>query len=246
MEPNVILARPASARSFASFVVNLRVLCGKYLTPRTRRHRDKGQEETRRSALLLRFAHKDGSEFLKKGIRCRRLHVCSSALVALTVERTGARSLVTLLKPDGTIVERPRAIAPERHLTLAISDIVAPIDGQTLAERAEIQNLLDFVRGWDRAEPMLIHCFAGVSRSTAAAFIAACALNSRRDEFDIALPLRAASPTATPNAHLVALADAALERGGRMTETRSQKSAGASCVSRGRRSRWSWGRGCST
>ena len=106
-----------------------------------------------------------------------RLHVCSLALVADTVERTGARSLVTLLRPDGTMVERPRTIAPERHLTLAISDIVAPMEGQTLAERAHIDELLDFVRGWDRAEPMLIHCFAGVSRSTAAAFIAACALN---------------------------------------------------------------------
>ena len=59
---------------------------------------------------------------------------------------------------------------------------------------------------------MLIHCFAGVSRSTAAAFIAACALAPNRDEATIARALRAASPTATPNARLVALADAALGR----------------------------------
>jgi predicted protein tyrosine phosphatase len=65
---------------------------------------------------------------------------------------------------------------------------------------------------------MVIHCFAGVSRSTAAAFIAACALNPTRDEAEIAAAIRAASRTATPNARLVALADAALGRDGRMSK----------------------------
>jgi predicted protein tyrosine phosphatase len=65
---------------------------------------------------------------------------------------------------------------------------------------------------------MLIHCFAGVSRSTAAAYIAACALEPKRDEFAIARALRAASPTASRNARLVALADDRLGRRGRMNE----------------------------
>jgi predicted protein tyrosine phosphatase len=55
-----------------------------------------------------------------------------------------------------------------------------------------------------------------VSRSTAAAFIAACALAPERDELVIARAIRAASPTATPNGRLVALADEALGRKGRM------------------------------
>ena len=135
---------------------------------------------------------------------------------------------MTLLSP-GTPVERPSAISPERHLTLAISDIVAPIPGQVLPERAHLDELIDFVRGWDRAEPMLIHCYAGVSRSTAAAFIAACALKPERDEFEVARALRAASPTATPNARLVALADAALDRGGRMSEAVAAIGRGEDC-----------------
>ena len=157
-----------------------------------------------------------------------RLHVCSLALIADTVEKTGARSLLTLLSP-GTPVERPGAIRPERHLYLAISDIVAPTPGQILPDRAHLDDLIAFVRGWDRAEPMLIHCYAGVSRSTAAAFIAACALKPRRDEFEIAGALRAASPTATPNARLVALADAALERSGRMNAAITEIGRGEEC-----------------
>jgi predicted protein tyrosine phosphatase len=157
-----------------------------------------------------------------------RLHVCSLARIGDTVTRTGARSLVTLLSP-GTAVERPDGIAPERHLYLAISDIVAPTPGQTLPESAHLDELIGFVKSWDRAEPMVIHCYAGVSRSTAAAFIAACALEPKRDEFELARALRAASPTATPNARLVALADERLERNGRMTEAIAEIGRGEEC-----------------
>ncbi len=157
-----------------------------------------------------------------------RLHVCSLALIAETVSRTGARSLVTLLSP-GTEIERPIEIMPERHLYLAVSDIVEPTPGQVLAEGAHLDGLLGFVHAWDRAAPMLIHCFAGVSRSTAAAYIAACALKPDRDEFAIARALRAASPTASPNARLVALADNALGRRGRMSEAIAAIGRGDAC-----------------
>ena len=34
---------------------------------------------------------------------------------------------------------------------------------------------------------MVVHCYAGISRSTAGAYVAACALNPQRDELQIAL-----------------------------------------------------------
>jgi predicted protein tyrosine phosphatase len=157
-----------------------------------------------------------------------RLHVCSLALVSETVAKTGARSLLTLLSP-GTAVERPIAIAPSRHLYLAVSDIVEPTPGQALPEAAHLEDLLSFVRAWDRAEPMVIHCFAGVSRSTAAAYVAACALKPDGDELDIARALRAASPTASPNPRLVALADEALRRRGRMNVAIAAIGRGEAC-----------------
>jgi predicted protein tyrosine phosphatase len=157
-----------------------------------------------------------------------RLHVCSLARIDETVAKTGARSLVTLLSP-GAEIERPIGIRPERHLYLAVSDIIAPTPGQVLPGAAHLDDLLGFVYAWDRAAPMLIHCFAGVSRSTAAAYIAACALKPKRDEFAIARALRAASPTASPNARLVALADEALGRRGRMTEAIAAIGCGELC-----------------
>ena len=71
-------------------------------------------------------------------------------------------------------------------------------------------HLVKFARDWDRKAPLLIHCWAGISRSTAAAFITLCALNPDIEELELARALRRASPTAYPNRLLVALADEAL------------------------------------
>jgi predicted protein tyrosine phosphatase len=63
---------------------------------------------------------------------------------------------------------------------------------------------------------MVIHCFAGISRSTAGAYVAACALNPQRDEMQIAWEIRRASRTAQPNSRIVSIADRLLKRNGRM------------------------------
>lgn len=144
------------------------------------------------------------------------LHVASLSRLHETVAAVGARHVVTLINA-ATVVERPAGVSAGRHLFLGMSDIVSPIDGHILPGEAHVASLLRFVRDWDRAAPMVIHCWAGISRSTAAAYIAACALAPARREDEIALALRTASPSATPNARLVALADAALGRAGRMS-----------------------------
>ena len=157
-----------------------------------------------------------------------RLHVCSLSRIEEVVNLTGARKMVTLLSP-GTKITRPSAIAVDDHLNLGVSDIVEPLQGQVFPEAGHIDALLVFVQRWDRVAPMLIHCYAGVSRSTASAFIAACALNPRRDEREIAQALRATSPTASPNPRFVALADSRLGREGRMSAAVLAIGRGADC-----------------
>jgi predicted protein tyrosine phosphatase len=144
------------------------------------------------------------------------IHVCSLSRLHQTVAQTGARHVVTLLK-DAELVQRPGSITSENHLILGMDDITGPLEGYIAPADEHVTKLLDFVRGWDRAAPLVMHCYAGISRSTAGAYVAACALNPRRDEHTIARKLRLASPTATPNQRIVALADRALGRGGRMT-----------------------------
>ena len=144
-----------------------------------------------------------------------RIHVCSLALVPETVAASGASHLVTLVD-SGTPVPRPRAIRPERHLRLGVNDIAEPVKGQTLPSRDHVLRLLTFVKAWDRAQPMVVHCYAGISRSTAAAYIALCALSPERNEAEIARSLRLASPSAFPNRRLIAIGDSLLARDGRM------------------------------
>jgi predicted protein tyrosine phosphatase len=145
------------------------------------------------------------------------LHVCPLSRLHDTVAETQASHVLSLMGV-GARIERPTAIAPDRHLFIGVSDIVEPLEGHILAEAHHMEQVLGFVRGWDREKPIVIHCWAGISRSTAGAFIAACALAPERDEAEIAHTLRAASPMATPNARFVALADDLLGRKGHMVD----------------------------
>jgi predicted protein tyrosine phosphatase len=143
------------------------------------------------------------------------IHVCSLARLQETVDGTGARHVVSLIGDEARL-ERPASIAPENHLWLRLHDISDPLDGYVMPDEAHVAELLDFVRGWDRRAPLVVHCYMGISRSTASAFAAVCALNPDRDEGGIAQALRRASPTATPNSRIVSLADRLLGRDGRM------------------------------
>ncbi len=143
------------------------------------------------------------------------IHVCSLARLYDTVDETGARHIVTLLRLTDR-VERPSHIAPENHLVLGVDDISMPVDGYTLPGQEHVERLIGFVGAWDRQAPLVVHCYAGISRSTAGAFVAACALNPQRDESEIAWAIRRASRTAQPNARIVAIADRLLQRDGRM------------------------------
>ena len=121
--------------------------------------------------------------------------------------------VVSLLDPGSAFP----ILNDHRHLRLELHDIEAEQDGLDAVCDARMGQLLSFVQSWERAAPILIHCFAGISRSTATAYITACAHNPDVDERRIAQTLRNVSPTATPNRRLVALADAALGRSGRMS-----------------------------
>jgi predicted protein tyrosine phosphatase len=143
------------------------------------------------------------------------IHVCSLARLHETVEGTGARHVVSLIGDDADLV-RPAQVAPEHHLWLRLHDISTPLDGHILPGEEQVADLIRFVRTWDRRTPLVVHCFMGISRSTASAYASVCALSPHRDEADIAQALRRASPTATPNIRIISLADKLLGRNGRM------------------------------
>jgi len=123
--------------------------------------------------------------------------------------------LISLASPgqvDATLTD-----ASPHRLDLRFNDIAESRAGLTPPTEADVAALLAFTASWDGARPMLIHCWAGVSRSTAAAYVIACVRSAPGREAMWAARLRDAAPTATPNPLFVALADRLLTRGGAMS-----------------------------
>jgi predicted protein tyrosine phosphatase len=140
-----------------------------------------------------------------------KLVVCSLKAAPELVVEYNASHAVSLLSPESQWPE----FNGVSHLRLALNDIGMMAPGLVAPGESDADRLLSFITGWDRKRPMLIHCWAGISRSTAAAYSAMCAL---RDDSEMALAqeLRQLSPSATPNRLLVAHVDRLLGRDGRM------------------------------
>ena len=154
------------------------------------------------------------------------IHVCSLAALPSTVKTTGASHVLTVMA-NVDQVQRPESVLPANHLKVQVDDITEQIEGFVVPSEMHIEQVLNLVRGWDRSAPLVVHCYAGISRSTASAFAAACALNPHRDEIAIARQIRAASPMAAPNRLIVSLADKALGREGRMLRALDQMGPGS-------------------
>ena len=124
-------------------------------------------------------------------------------------------SVIGILAPETAHPVFP-SLAEDKRLRLSFNDINAPTEGMTAPSDSDVERLISFVKAWDRKSPMLVHCWAGISRSTATAFAAMCILRPDEDEMSLAAELRAASASATPNRLITAKMDEALGREGRM------------------------------
>lgn len=143
------------------------------------------------------------------------IYVCSLEDVSDQAAALGPAHLVSLVEPEYQ-PPTPPGVTPDRHLRVMIHDISEPLPGHILPEAHHVSALLEFLDGWHEASPLLLHCFAGISRSMAAALIALCRPAAGR-EHEAARRLRAAAPHARPNRRIVALADRLLRRGGRLS-----------------------------
>jgi predicted protein tyrosine phosphatase len=133
--------------------------------------------------------------------------------------------LLTLLSPSAAARDWS-GLTRERHVRLSFHDIVE-LTPDLIAPNADIMRaILDFGRGAVEDRALLIHCWAGISRSSAAAYAITCDRNPGY-ETEIANELRRRSPYVTPNKLMVRLADEMLGREGRMSEAIARIGRGA-------------------
>lgn len=133
--------------------------------------------------------------------------------------------LITLLSPE-FMIETPGGFPAERHLRIGVNDICDPALGGNPPCEDHISSIIEFARSWDAKRPMLVHCWAGVSRSMATAFSILCDRAWTGAEFRIAREMRARAPHASPNRLLVQLADDFLERQGNMVQAVEEMGSG--------------------
>ncbi len=142
--------------------------------------------------------------------------VCPLHAAPALVKDHGASHAISLLSPESPWPVFP-TLAADRHLKLTLHDITAAAPGMSEPRMPDAERLVDFVRTWDASAPLLIHCWAGISRSTASAFTALCMFRDEPED-KLAWELREASPSATPNRLLISHVDTLLGRQGRMVE----------------------------
>jgi predicted protein tyrosine phosphatase len=134
--------------------------------------------------------------------------------------------LITLLSRE-FMIETPEGFPASRHLRLSMRDIPEPVPDIEGPSEEHIASIFAFARDWDARQPLLVHCWAGVSRSMATAFAILCDRTGRGAERRIAREIRARAPHASPNRLIVRLADEFLGRQGDMVQAVEKIGSGA-------------------
>lgn len=127
----------------------------------------------------------------------------------------GVGALVSIIQ-DEYQPDTPPGIDAARHHRVPVHDITQPMPAQVLATERHVADLIAFLDAWDADVPLLVHCYAGVSRSTATALVAHAMKTG--EPVASARLLREQAPHAAPNRHLITLADKLLDLHGALLD----------------------------
>jgi predicted protein tyrosine phosphatase len=130
----------------------------------------------------------------------------------------GVTHVLSILDPDWLEPPAFQAFAPHARVTLYFHDAIEPRPGIILPEVSDVESILGFGRDLgDDLGHLLIHCHAGISRSTAAMAMILAQAFPHESEDAIIQRLEAIRPQAWPNSRMIGFADTLLGRNGRLT-----------------------------
>lgn len=150
----------------------------------------------------------------------RRLTICGLDELC-TFQEAAVTHVLSILDPNYPDPGDFRTYAPHKRLTLRFDDIIHPLPGMKMPERGHVEQLLQFGEGLaaEEGDPLchlLVHCHAGISRSTASMVTLLAEARPGMDEDAIFAHLREIRPQAWPNSVMLGYADDLLGRGGRL------------------------------
>jgi predicted protein tyrosine phosphatase len=129
--------------------------------------------------------------------------------------------IISLMDP-GSPCEIAAGTSLRDHIRIFIHDVIEEVQigvPCVVPGREHVARVVDFAQAWDGRGALLIHCAAGVSRSTAAGLILLAARHPGRER-EIALTMRRRAPWISPNRRMVQLADELLGRNGALLAAR--------------------------
>lgn len=148
-------------------------------------------------------------------LRIGSLH---EAIEALAGDRAPAK-VISLLAPDTAEVAMLPDLGRERHLRCFFDDIDDPRCPLGVPPtRDHVAEILAFAERFDPHEDVLVHCQAGISRSTAAALAVICRVEPEHTEQQALDRVLAVRAEAWPNRLMVRYADDLLGRDGRLVQ----------------------------
>jgi predicted protein tyrosine phosphatase len=132
----------------------------------------------------------------------------------------GVTHVLSILDPGWPEPEPLGTFDVNRRLRLRFHDVIELHPGWIAPERWDVELLLAFGRNLGTSDDthLLIHCHAGVSRSTAAATLVLAQTCSDRPAEDVLQEVVRLRPRAWPNLRILELGDEILGRGGEIVE----------------------------
>jgi predicted protein tyrosine phosphatase len=128
----------------------------------------------------------------------------------------GVTHVLSILDPGWPEPEAFAAFDPHRRLELRFHDVIEAGPGCIPPESLDVEQLLIFGRDLTDARDthLLVHCHAGVSRSTAAAALILAQTRPDRPAEEALQAVVRQRPRAWPNLRILELGDALLDRRG--------------------------------
>jgi predicted protein tyrosine phosphatase len=128
----------------------------------------------------------------------------------------GVTHILSILDPEWPDPEAFQAFDPHFRATLRFHDAIEPDRDVLLPQKADVEAILTFGRDAAEAGGLLIHCHAGISRSTAATLMILAQAHPDEGEDSLADRLLQTRPQAWPNSRMIRFADELLDRRGRL------------------------------